>query len=65
MVGWEARLGMLIPGSGGDRWCHVRPGDDLAATAREVVRALVTFGVPAGEHELHEAEKQPRECWDT
>lgn len=63
MVGWEARLGMLIPGSGGDRWWYVRPGDDLAAIATEVVAALVTYGVPAVERELVEAEKQPRECW--
>lgn len=62
-VGWEERLGNLIPGSGGDRWWFVRPGDDLAGIAREVMGAVTTYGLPAVDRELVRAAEQPRLCW--
>ena len=62
-VGWERRLGELIPGAGGDRWWAVGPADDLAARAREVVAALTIYGLPALEDELVAAEARPRLCW--
>ncbi len=62
-VGWERRLGELIPGSGGDRWWLVRPGDELRGIAREVIGALSRYGLPAVEHELAVAEELPRTCW--
>lgn len=63
MVGWERRIGQLIPGTAGDRWWFVRPGDDLEGIAREVVGAMTTYGIPAIDRVLSEAEGQPHLCW--
>lgn len=62
-VGWEKRLGEVIPDSGGDRWWSVLSGDDLAVIAREVTEALDAFGLPAVEQQLASAAEQPRQCW--
>lgn len=62
-LGWEERLGGLTPGSGGDRWWYVRPGDDLPVIAAEVLGALSTYGLPAIERVLIAAESAPPTCW--
>lgn len=62
-LGWEQRLGGLIPGSGGDRWWFVRPGDDLPGIAAEVLGALSTCGVPAIERMLVAAGNATHTCW--
>ena len=62
-VGWEKRLGEVMPDSSGDRWWSVRAGDDLAVIAREVMEALDAFGLPAIEQQLASAAEQPRQCW--
>jgi hypothetical protein len=54
-VGWHERLGGVVPDSGGDVWWSVRPGDDLAATAREVIGTLDAHGLPAIEQQLEHA----------
>ena len=46
-VGWERRLGGLIPGTSGDRWWFVRPNDELDPIADEVMLAVTTYGLPA------------------
>ncbi len=51
----EERLGGVVPGSGGDLWWSVRPGDGLAATAREVIGTLDAHGLPAIEQQLEHA----------
>ncbi len=61
-VGWERRLGGLIPAGGGDRWWVVQPGDDLAALADEVLGALTHYGFPGIDEELAAAAAQPRTC---
>jgi hypothetical protein len=63
MVGWERRIGQLIPGTAGDRWWFVRPGDDLEAIAGEVVGAVTTYAIPAIERVLADAESKPHLCW--
>lgn len=62
-IGWEERLGSVIPGTAGDRWWSVRPGEELAPIAEEVLRALETHGVPAIGSALAAAESAPRTCW--
>lgn len=62
-LGWEQRLGSVIPGTVGDLWWVVRPGEDLAPIAGEVLRALETHGLPAIESALAAAESMPRLCW--
>lgn len=62
-VGWEERLGSLIPGSGGDRWWFVRPGDDLAGIAREAMSAVTAYGLPAVDRQLAAAALESRRCW--
>lgn len=62
-VGWQASIGMLVPGTAGDRSWHVRPGDELAAIAGEVMRDVVTHGLPAVERELAAAAERPPVCW--
>ena len=62
-LGWEQRLGELIPGSGGDRWWFVRPGDDLTGIAAEALGSLNTYALPAIERTLVAAENAPRTCW--
>lgn len=54
-VGRDERLGGVVPDSGGDVWWSVRPGDDLAAIAREVIGALDAHGLPAIEQQLEHA----------
>ncbi len=54
-IGWEERLGGVVPDSGGDVWWSVRPGDGLAATAREVIGTLDAHGLPAVEQQLEHA----------
>jgi hypothetical protein len=62
-IGWERRVGGLIPGSGADRWWTVQPGDDLAALASEVLGALTDYGLRGIDQELAAAEAEPRMCW--
>ncbi|WP_250447987.1 DUF4304 domain-containing protein [Actinotalea sp. C106] len=62
-LGWEQRLGALIPGTDGDRWWVVHPGCDLTVVASEVLEALSRYGLPALERALAEAEARPRLCW--
>ena len=61
-VGWEKRLGEVMPDSSGDRWWSVRAGDGLAVIAQEVMEALDAFGLPAIEQQLASAAEQPRQC---
>lgn len=62
-LGWEERLGMLIPGAGGERWWFVRPGDDLAGIAEELLEDLSIYGLPAVDQAVAAAERRPHECW--
>lgn len=62
-VGWEHRIGHLMPGSQGDHWWSLRPGDDLHLLADDVLSALWTHALPAMEQELAAAVAQPRLCW--
>lgn len=62
-LGWEERLGGVSPGTGGDHWWFVRPGDELATIAGEVLGALSTYGLPAIERAVIAAESAPRTCW--
>lgn len=46
-VGWEQRLGALVPGSRGDKWWAVRPGEDRSELADSVIATLDEYGLPA------------------
>jgi hypothetical protein len=54
-VGWGGAARRGRADSGGDVWWSVRPGDDLAATAREVIGTPDAHGLPAVEQQLEHA----------
>lgn len=43
---WWSRIGELLP-EGEDKWWSLRPGDDPAPIAREVLQAVRDFALPA------------------
>ena len=46
-VGWEARIGGVMPNTGGDHWWSVTPGSVTEPVAGEVVGAVRDYLLPA------------------
>ena len=45
-VGWETRVGALIPGAGGDRWWSVSADSPTEPVAAEAVEAVKEYVLP-------------------
>jgi hypothetical protein len=61
-VGWEQRLGGLVPGSRGDKWWTVRPGEDGSELADNVMATLDEYGLPAMDARLAAELAQRPDC---